>query len=121
MNTAANPDEALVLSYLGLRKAVGVIGIALPLMLAVGKILLGRPGILGSKRERLEQHAVGNAQQAAASIGIQAAIFAMNFIMEFLNMLLLFLLGFLTLLINFFIAVLELILHFAQSVVGLAR
>lgn len=35
----------LVISYLGLRKAVGAIGIALPFVLAFGKILLDGPGI----------------------------------------------------------------------------
>src|SRR4030088_235470 len=40
--------DALVISYLGLRKAVGIIGIALPFVLAFGKILLEGPGILNS-------------------------------------------------------------------------
>ncbi len=35
----------LVISYLGLRKAVGIIGIALPFVLAFGKIILEGPGI----------------------------------------------------------------------------
>lgn len=43
--TSADPQ---VLSYLGLRKAVGIIGIALPFVLAFGKILLESPGIRGS-------------------------------------------------------------------------
>jgi hypothetical protein len=37
-----------VLSYLGLRKSIGIIGIALPFVLIVGKILLESPGILPS-------------------------------------------------------------------------
>ncbi len=36
---------SLVISYLGLRKALGVIGTALPFVLALGKILLFGPGI----------------------------------------------------------------------------
>lgn len=35
----------LVISYLGLRKAVGIIGIALPFVLAFGKIIFEGPGI----------------------------------------------------------------------------
>lgn len=44
----AKPDtqRPLVLSYLGLRKSVGVIGIALPIVLPVGKMLLDSPGLL---------------------------------------------------------------------------
>jgi hypothetical protein len=46
----ARPDTqvkgSLVLSYLGLRRSVGVIGIALPIVLAVGKLLLDGPGLL---------------------------------------------------------------------------
>jgi hypothetical protein len=41
-------DNSLVLSYLGLRKAVGIIGISLPFVLALGKILLQSPGIESS-------------------------------------------------------------------------
>jgi hypothetical protein len=41
-------NDSLVISYLGLRKAVGIIGIALPFVLAFGKILLEGPGILNS-------------------------------------------------------------------------
>jgi hypothetical protein len=41
-------NDSLVISYLALRKAVGIIGIALPFVLAFGKILLDGPGILGS-------------------------------------------------------------------------
>jgi hypothetical protein len=42
------PNESLVLSYLGLRKAIGIIGILLPFVLAFGKILLDGPGIQSS-------------------------------------------------------------------------
>lgn len=38
----------LVLSYLALRKAVGIIGIALPFVLAIGKMLLQGRGLEGS-------------------------------------------------------------------------
>src|SRR5258705_3648481 len=38
----------LVLSYLDLRKAVGIMGLALPFVLAFGKILLQGPGIQSS-------------------------------------------------------------------------
>lgn len=40
--------DPLVLSYLGLRKAIGTIGTALPFVLAFGKILLESPGIQSS-------------------------------------------------------------------------
>jgi len=47
--TLQPPSEGnLVLSYLGLRKAVGIIGTALPFVLAFGKILLEGPGIQSS-------------------------------------------------------------------------
>lgn len=46
----ARPDThvkgSLVMSYLGLRRSVGVIGIALPIVLAVGKMLFESPGLL---------------------------------------------------------------------------
>ncbi|HEY7358515.1 MAG TPA: hypothetical protein VH590_18665, partial [Ktedonobacterales bacterium] len=46
----ARPDTqvkgSLVLSYLALRRSVGVIAIALPIVLAVGKLLLESPGLL---------------------------------------------------------------------------
>ncbi len=45
MATPSGPNDALVISYLGLRKAIGVIGIALPFVLAFGKTLLESPGI----------------------------------------------------------------------------
>ncbi len=41
-------DGLLVLSYLGLRKAVGIIGIALPLVLVIGKYIVDGPGIESS-------------------------------------------------------------------------
>jgi hypothetical protein len=43
-----DPDAPLVLSYLGLRKAVGIIGFALPFVLALGRILLQGPALEGS-------------------------------------------------------------------------
>ena len=42
---APAPDQSLVLSYLGLRKAIGIIGIALPFALAIGKWILDGPGL----------------------------------------------------------------------------
>src|SRR2546427_9941788 len=48
MNRPSGPNGSLVLSYLGLRKAVGIIGTALPFVLAFGKILLESPGIQSS-------------------------------------------------------------------------
>jgi hypothetical protein len=45
MNQQSGPDDPLVLSYLGMRKAVGVIGCALPFVLAFGKMLLQGRGI----------------------------------------------------------------------------
>ena len=48
MNRPSGPNGSLVLSYLGLRKAVGIIGTALPFVLAFGKILLEGPGIQNS-------------------------------------------------------------------------
>jgi hypothetical protein len=38
----------MVLSYLGLRTAIGIIGIALPFVLAIGKVVIGSPGIESS-------------------------------------------------------------------------
>ncbi|HMK22875.1 MAG TPA: hypothetical protein VK466_11120 [Terriglobales bacterium] len=43
--TGNSAQDPLVISYLGLRKAVGIIGVALPLVLAIGKALLQGPGI----------------------------------------------------------------------------
>lgn len=45
MSGTATWNDSLVLSYLGLRKAIGVIGIALPFALALGRILLEGPGV----------------------------------------------------------------------------
>ena len=44
----SEPNDSLVVSYLGLRKAVGIIGFTLPFVLAFGKMLLQGPGIQGS-------------------------------------------------------------------------
>jgi uncharacterized membrane protein len=41
-------DNALVLSYLDLRKSVGVIGTLLPFVVSIGKFLLDDPGLLRS-------------------------------------------------------------------------
>ena len=38
-------DNSLVISYLGLRKAVGIIGLLLPLVLALGKLVIDGPGL----------------------------------------------------------------------------
>ncbi len=38
-------DSSIVISYLGLRKMIGIIGITLPFALALGKLLLNEPGI----------------------------------------------------------------------------
>ncbi len=48
MNQQSGPQGFLVLSYLDLRKAVGIIGFALPFVLVFGKILLQGPGIQSS-------------------------------------------------------------------------
>jgi hypothetical protein len=45
MNQQSAPNDDLVLSYLALRKAVGIIGFALPFVLAFGKVLLQGHGI----------------------------------------------------------------------------
>ncbi|HEX9503964.1 MAG TPA: DUF998 domain-containing protein [Patescibacteria group bacterium] len=45
MKNLSTPNNSLVLSYLGLRKAIGIIGIALPFVLVFGKIILSGPGI----------------------------------------------------------------------------
>ncbi len=42
------PQDPLVLSYLGLRKAIGIIGLALPFVLALGKVIFDGSGIEGS-------------------------------------------------------------------------
>src|SRR5215831_3197412 len=41
-------NNTLVLSYLDLRKSVGIIGMMLPFVVSIGKILLDGPGILSS-------------------------------------------------------------------------
>ena len=41
-------ESAFAMSYLGLRKAVGIIGMCLPFVLPIGKILFQCPGIEGS-------------------------------------------------------------------------
>lgn len=38
-------NSSLVLSYLGLRRAIGILGVGLPLALVIGKIILESPGI----------------------------------------------------------------------------
>lgn len=38
----------LAVSYLGLRKGIGVIGVVLPFMLAIGKVVRGAPGLQNS-------------------------------------------------------------------------
>ncbi len=48
MNHQTDLQESLVLSYLSLRKAVGIIGVALPFVLAFGNMILHGPGILHS-------------------------------------------------------------------------
>jgi hypothetical protein len=48
MNPQPDPDGQLVLSYLDLRKAVGIIGVALPFVLALGKIMSQGSGIQDS-------------------------------------------------------------------------
>jgi hypothetical protein len=48
MDQQRGSNDSLVISYLGLRKAVGIIGTALPFVLSFGKILLEGPGIQSS-------------------------------------------------------------------------
>lgn len=48
MNASPNPQPPLVLSYLELRQAVGIIGFALPFVLAVGKWITQGPGLQSS-------------------------------------------------------------------------
>jgi hypothetical protein len=45
MENLSTPNNSLVLSYLGLRKAIGIIGIALPFVLVLGKVILDGPGL----------------------------------------------------------------------------
>ncbi len=47
MNDTSNTDS-LVISYLDLRKSIGAIGMSLPFVVAIGKILFESPGILES-------------------------------------------------------------------------
>lgn len=42
------PNNSLVMSYLDLRKAIGIIGMSLPFVLAFGKIIIDGPGIQSS-------------------------------------------------------------------------
>ena len=48
MNQPSRPQDTLVLSYLSLRQAVGIIGFTLPFVLTFGKILSQGPGIQDS-------------------------------------------------------------------------
>jgi len=48
MDPQPNPQDSLVISYLALRKAVGIIGFALPFVLVAGKALLDSPAIQSS-------------------------------------------------------------------------
>src|SRR6266498_3589357 len=48
MSSSSSPNNSLVLSYLDLRKAIGIIGMALPFVLAFGKIIIESPGIQSS-------------------------------------------------------------------------
>ena len=56
MNPQSGSQEALVLSYLELRKAVGIIGLTLPFVLALGKIFLGSSGIQPTISDYYETH-----------------------------------------------------------------
>lgn len=42
LQAASTPNESLVVSYLALRKAIGIVGISLPFVLALGNMLLAR-------------------------------------------------------------------------------
>jgi hypothetical protein len=48
MNPQSAASDSLVLSYLGLRKAIGLIGMTLPFVLAFGKMLFESPGLQNS-------------------------------------------------------------------------
>ena len=48
MNNTDTATPSLVLSYLGLRRAIGVLALCLPFVLVIGKILLQSPGIEAS-------------------------------------------------------------------------
>lgn len=43
-----NPDDPMLVSYRELRRAIGMIGIALPIVLVLGENQFGKPGILDS-------------------------------------------------------------------------
>src|SRR5262252_370496 len=45
MTTKTNAESSLVISYLALRQAVGIIGTSLPFVLVLGKFILEGPGI----------------------------------------------------------------------------
>lgn len=48
MNNVQETNNWLVMSYLNLRRSIGVLGISLPFVVAIGKIVLQSPGILNS-------------------------------------------------------------------------
>lgn len=49
MSQQSSPqNSSLLISYLGLRRAIGIIGLALPFVLALGKIVFEGPGIQSS-------------------------------------------------------------------------
>jgi hypothetical protein len=48
MDAASNTGSSLALSYLSLRRMIGIIGIALPFVLIFGRMILESPGILNS-------------------------------------------------------------------------
>lgn len=48
MNNTDTATPSLVLSYLGLRRAIGILALCLPFTLVIGKILLQSPGIEAS-------------------------------------------------------------------------
>ncbi len=48
INRQAGTERALAMSYLGLRRGIGVIGLLLPFVLPLGKIIFDSPGLEGS-------------------------------------------------------------------------
>lgn len=48
MNDVPQPNDSLVISYLNLRKAVGLLGMALPFTVVLGRIILEGGGLLDS-------------------------------------------------------------------------
>ena len=48
MNLQSRLERSLAISNIGLRRVVGIIGISLPFVHAIGKILVEGPGIQGS-------------------------------------------------------------------------